>query len=299
MTEEILKLEKSISHLTPTEELEFRNLEEEALEINDSFLIQARRFGEILDLIKDKGYYKKQSLNHPDGYKDYDSYLRAVFGRGRATIFNYQRTAEIMNFLEANGYDPYDLRTVNNALILYKEVKNFFPHKEMEKRQFEKLARKLTLESWKLIIQTAPKFNKEPYIDQEHIETVFQTIKSVISTNAVVLDGEQIPLSLAALSFNEEVTETVYERIQTQKQIILDEKLNRKKNMFEPKLIENLKVIEETVARNQWKIICPKDGDTTILYLTNSGFKANCGCLGSLELCKNGESKFIWYLGKK
>lgn len=289
--------EQKIEVLTPEEEKEFNDLETEALEISDSFLKNARRFGEILDIIKSKGYYKKYRKSTKTCYPDFNSYLKATFHRGRAMFFNYQKVAEIMNLLEEAGYDPYELRTINNALIMYKEIKGFFADTKLDKEEFEKLSKDLTLETWKLLLQTAPRDEENvPFIDQEHIQVVFGVIQDHISTNAIELDGEQFPTELAAVALDTKVTEEIYERINRQKQAILDEKLNRKRaERFLPAAIPIARS-EDLENRPIVGFLCPDHGTVNGVALLRAGVLLDCGCRAINEL-RGDISKFVHYPG--
>lgn len=280
--------------MTLEQENEFLELETEALQIHDSFLKNARRFGQILEIIKKKGYFKMQR-NNPNGisYKDFDSYLKAKFHKGRAVMFNYEKATQLMNWLEKNGFDPYELRTINNAMIMYKEIRNFFP-KEFNPKEVENLSKQLTLNAWRLIIGTSTRDNDGGLlIDQEHIEAVFKHMKDVVYSDSVIVDGKSVGLT-HAMAFDAEVTSIVAERIQTQKDVIRQEKQTRKAKMFQEKP-SHLQSIEHVMFRDQWKMQCPVHGETSGLCLTNSGFKAVCGCFGSLEVTQEGNAGFYWY----
>lgn len=297
VTEDDVVVELVPELLNEEEEAELNELEAIGEKTSRTMLESAREFGRILTVIKDKGYFRKKRKNQDfPVFQEFGDYVRWRFNRGRTMGYNYIAIYNVMTTLEGNGMDPQLLNTTTNTIVVADEVKKLMKFEKIDKEQAENITNQIILKSCQLIVNTAPTDEQgNPKIDQEHLYEVFDVMKDVVRDKVVEIDGNQIPVSLAALAVEDQITMGLEEQIQRRRAANYDQYQEVLVRREEPK--EPIKQPQEPVEideNNYVKVTCPKHGETTPFSLVQAGFWTHCGCLVLMEEVEAGHSEFIW-----
>lgn len=284
--------------LNEEEEAELDELEAVGEKTSRTMLESAREFGRILTVIKDKDYFRKKRQNKDfPVFEEFGDYVRWRFNRGRTMGYNYIAIYNVMTSLEDGGMDPQLLSTTTNTIVVADEVKKLMKFEKIDKELIENITNQIILKSCQLIVNTAPTDEQgNPKIDQEHLYEVFDVMKDVVRDKVVEVDGAQIPVSLAALAVEDQITQGLEEQIQRRRQANYDqyqEILVKREEPKEPVKQPDKEPVEIN-EDNFVKVTCPKHGETTPFSLVQAGFWSHCGCLMLMEEIEAGHSEFIW-----
>jgi hypothetical protein len=288
-----------IEYLTPEEEKEFEELEAIGSQLSEKSLENAREFGRILTIIKEKGWFKKQRRNSEiRPYKNFDDYVKERFNRGRSMGYNYIHVFNTMKLFDEVGVDATSLGSIQNALNVCNEIKKVVKFTNADEKEVDALVREVIKQGVNVARNICPIDEKDnPLMNIETVQIAFETVREIATSGLVEIDGKQIPIKLSDIAVNEQASLALYEQVQRRRQESLDKFIQQKESRFDQKMGVAI-TMSQSSKTNPVVVIayCPKHGSQNGDSLLKAGFKMSCGCNAILEFV-DGFSKFVWYKG--
>lgn len=284
--------------LTDDEAKEFDELEQIVDTSVNKMLETARQIGEALSKIKEKKYYKKlrPGQQHPT-FSNFGEYVKYKYDRGRTMAHNYMVVHETMSLLQEGGAELPEGTNISTILTLNKEVRSLIHSADVDSNNVDvdRITRDLAVKGWELIVSTAPA-NEQGHaiVTPEHVHVAMDVLHSVIKTGVVEIDGEQVPVSLATLAVNDQVTEALNEQVQRRRQQIYEHTVESKKRR-----LDEVPPADDRPSKNIgtetgfFTIECSKHGATKPKSLIRGGFRAVCGCVALITIVSDDESVFV------
>jgi hypothetical protein len=283
-----------VEYLTDQEQAELDALESLVEGLSNNVLDSARRAGEILATIRDRGLWRKARRGDDKPcYKDFAEYAKDRFGKGKTMSYNYVAVFNVMKAMEDEGLDPMNLGSIQNVLAVHHQLRRLTRvNKDLKPLFREILSKGITLVE--NISPIDPKTG-EILVTPDSINAAFKTIEQIAISGHYEVQGEQFPMTLGQVAIDEQATREMYEEIQRRRLLAADDATQRRNRVFEPKpgspsirLPEDVKVVY---------LVCPIHGTTGGDSLLQGGIKMQCGCRAILQLIGN-DSKLVWFIGE-
>lgn len=281
-----------VEYLTDQEQAELEALEAQVADLSNNVLESARKAGEILSIIKDKGLWRKARRGDDERtFTDFADYAKSRFGKGKTMSYNYVAVFNVMKSMEDEGLDPTMLGSIQNALAVHHELRRLTRvNKDLNPLFREILSKGITLVE---NISPVDQYG-EIQVTPESINAAFKTIEQIAITGHYDIGGEQYPMTLGQIAVDEQATREMYEEIQQRRLLAADDARQRKNRVFEPKPVAQHVKLPEVIKMVY--LICPVHGTTGGDSLLQGGIKLHCGCKAILQLIDN-ESKLVWFKG--
>jgi len=288
-----------IEFLSEEEETELEELESIGVRVSEVALQNAREFGRILTVIRNKGYFKKQRRRSEiKPFKNFDEYVKSRFNRGPSMGYNYIHVYNTMKLIDDVGVDASELGTIQNALNVCNEIKKLVKETNVPKNEIDNLVKEVIKQGINVAKNICPVDERDnALMNTESVQMAFKTVREIATTGMYEIDGRQIPMSLGRIALDEQASMALYEQVQRRRQESVDKFIQQKESRFLPKTVE-LKSIEQ-VSKEAPTIYtyCPVHGSQHGASLLKAGFKMACGCLGILESTED-NTRFVWYPGE-
>lgn len=280
-----------VEYLTDSEEKELDGYENEVVILSNSVLENAKRAGEILNLIKEKKLWSKGRKNKETLiYKDFAEYAKMKFGKGKTMSYNYIAIFNIMQAMEKEGLDPMMLGSIQNTLQVHHELRRL----TKANQDLNPLFRTILSKSITLIENISPR-DEAGNIDlsPEGVTAAFNTIKEIAITGSYTINDEQIPMNLANIAIDDQASKEMFELIQQRRLLASDDARQRRSRMFEKK--PELKTFTLNVLGEikEVYVMCVVHGLTSGESLLQGGFTMLCGCRAIIRT-ENNETMFMW-----
>lgn len=282
-----------VQSLTESEIADFLALEATVDSQNLSMIESAKIIGKCLFEINKNEYFKKIfPQNTRPTFSDFGEYVKWRYNRGKTSGHNYIHVHHVANALENSNVTIEELQTMANTLEVYDEAKKLVKEMNLPSDEVESTTKMIIQRAVETIHHTAPiDDNGNKIINKEVIDVTYNVLGEVAKSGVIEIDGIQVPISLAAIATQDEVTQTLYEQVQIRRQNTYEKIEQKKKSQLERK---EVKPIIQKEEEKTWKLICPEHGEVEPDFLSNAGFRGKCECFAVIALNGEFDSRFVW-----
>lgn len=286
-----------VQTLTKSEVIDFNRLETIIAENANSILECAANVGKALSEIKEKKYYEKKRPDSDDPvFSTFAEYVKHRYNRGKTMAYHYINVFEVMKYIDDGNLNSNEVGSITNALTISQEVRHMLKEQKVADEDAELFSSRITLLGWRAVTSVAPRdANGRPVITPELVRTVYNTLKDVVSSGSVEVDGQQVPINFVQAGFQNQATEALLEQVNQRKQVLFLESEKTKNKRFGDRRYVPVPISENGASADKrlFKIQCPIHGATIPVSLVQAGFKCYCGCFAIIESVSNDRSQFV------
>lgn len=153
-------------------------------------------------------------------HKTFEAYVADRFGLSRPHAYSVMTAAVTFAALTENiEVDVKQLPSITAAEAITRGVKGLLKETGLDAdAEVDAITRRMARNVYEIAVQNAPQDKDgKPILSPGHLESTFNVLSDVARAGVVEIDGQQVPINLAATAIDEMITTESHERVQRMK----------------------------------------------------------------------------------